>query len=89
MIVFEACSTSNYWWQQAKSLGYEALLISPRLVSAVRQNQKTDYNVALAITQASSLPNITFIQGQTQELQQLQSITRLRELAIKQKNSIK
>lgn len=86
-VIFEACSTSNYWWQQAKSLGHEALLISPRLVSAIRQNQKTDSNDALAIAQASYLPNITFVQGRTQEQQQLQSITRLRELAVKQKTA--
>ena len=87
-IVFEACGTSNYWKQKASSLGHDARLISAKLVSAVRQNQKTDKNDALAIVQAALLPDITFISGKSVEQQQLQSILRLRELCVKQKNSI-
>ena len=62
-VIFEACSTSNYW------------------------KQKTDKNDALAIVQAASLPDITFIGGKTVEQQQLQSIKRLRELAVKQQGA--
>ena len=87
-IVFEACGTSNYWKQKAKSFGHEAKLISAKLVSAVRQNQKTDKNDALAIVQAALLPEVNFITGKTVEQQQLQSIMRLRELAIKQKTAM-
>ena len=86
-IVFEACGTSNYWKQKAISLGHDARLISPKLVSAVRQNQKTDKNDALAIVQAALLPDVTFISGKSTEQQQLQSIVRLRELCIKQKTA--
>ena len=50
--------------------------------------QKTDKNEALAIVQAALLPDITFISGKSVEQQQLQSILRLRELCVKQKNSI-
>lgn len=64
-IVFEACGTSNYWKQKAISLGYDARLISAKLVSAVRQNQKTDKNDALAIVQATLLPDVTFITGKS------------------------
>jgi transposase len=52
-------------------------------VKAVRQNQKTDKNDALAIVQTLFLPEITFITGKNTEQQQLQSIKRLRELALK------
>jgi len=48
-VAFEACSTSNYWYQQAIKAGHDARLISAKLVKAVRQNQKTDKNDALAI----------------------------------------
>ncbi|MBT6515929.1 MAG: IS110 family transposase [Crocinitomicaceae bacterium] len=86
-IVFEACGTSNYWKQKAISLGHDARLISAKLVSVVRQNQKTDKNDGLAIIQAALLPDVTFISGKSIEQQQLQSIMRLRELCVKQKTA--
>ena len=86
-IVFEACGTSNYWKQKAISYGHDARLISAQLVSTVRQNQKTDKNDALAVVQATLLPDVTFISGKSIQQQQLQSIMRLRELCIKQKTA--
>ncbi len=87
-IVFEACGTSNYWKQKAIEAGHQAELISAKLVATVRQNQKTDKNDALAIIQAAQLPEINFIKGKNIEQQQLQSVLRLRELAIKQKTAL-
>jgi transposase len=86
-IIFEACGTSNYWKQKAIEAGHDARLISAKLVATVRQNQKTDKNDALAIVQAASLPDVIFIGGKTVEQQQLQSIKRLRELALKQQGA--
>ena len=57
------------------------------MVKAVRQNQKTDKNDALAIAQTLFLPEVSFINGKSIEQQQLQSIQRLRELAIKSQNA--
>ncbi len=84
-IILEACSTSNYWKQKALEHGHDARLISAKLVSTVRQNQKTDKNDALAIVQASQLTNINFINGKSRNQQELQTLIRLRELAVKQK----
>lgn len=86
-IIFEACSTSNYWKQKAIEAGHDARLISAKLVSVVRQNQKTDKNDALAIVQTTFMPDVTFIGGKTVKQQQLQSIKRLRELAVKQRDA--
>ncbi|NNG45130.1 IS110 family transposase [Pseudoalteromonas sp. NEC-BIFX-2020_002] len=86
-IIFEACSSSNYWKQKATEAGHDARLISAKLVSVVRQNQKTDKNDALAIVQTTFMPDVTFIGGKTVEQQQLQSIKRLRELAVKQRDA--
>jgi len=86
-VIFEACSTSNYWKQKAIEAGHDARLISAKLVATVRQNQKTDKNDALAIVQTACLPDVTFIGGKTVEQQQLQSIKRLRELAVKQQGA--
>ncbi len=87
-IIFEACSTSNYWNQKAIDAGHKPRLILAKLVASVRQNQKTDKNDALAIIQAAQLPDINFIKGKNVEQQQLQLIMRLRELAIKQQTAI-
>lgn len=78
LVVFEACASSNYWNQIATSLGHTSKLISSRLVKAVRQNQKTDKNDALAIIQASQLPEVTFVSGKTNSQQQAQSMLKLR-----------
>lgn len=85
LIVFEACSMSNYWKQKALEYGHDARLISARLVMAVRQQQKTDKNDALAIVQAAQLPEVQFIQGKSFAQQELQAMLRMRELAVKQK----
>ncbi len=88
-IVFEACSTSNYWHQTAHQFGHEAYLVSAKLVSKIRQNQKTDKNDALAVVQASQLVDVQFIRGKTFSQQELQSILRMRELAVKQKVALR
>jgi len=88
IIIFEACGTSNYWGQVATSLGHDARLICPKFISVIRQRQKTDANDALAIIQASLLPEVRFVSGKNIKQQQLQSIMRLRELAIKHKTAL-
>ena len=88
VIIFEACGTSNYWQQVAIMAGHDAKLICPKLVSTVRQKQKTDKNDAFAIVQASMIPGVVFIAGKNREQQQLQSMMRLRDLAIKQKTAL-
>jgi transposase len=82
-IVFETCSTSNYWKQLASEYGHDARLISAKLVGNVRQNQKTDKNDALAVVQAAQLTGILFINGKSKEQQELQTLARLRDLAVK------
>jgi transposase len=86
-LTFEAWCTSNYWKQRAIEAGHDAHLISAKLVASIRQNQKKDKNDALAIAQASQLADIQFVKGKSVEQQQLQSIMRMRELAIKQKTA--
>jgi transposase len=68
-IIFEACGISNYWMQRAIKAVQNARLICAKLVSTVRQNQKTDKNDALAVIHAALLPDITFISGKSIEQQ--------------------
>ena len=85
MVVFETCAMSNYWKQKALEFGHDARLISAKLVAQIRQNQKTDKNDALAIAQASQLVDVNFIKGKSFEQQELQSVSKMRELAVRQK----
>ncbi|GAD91262.1 hypothetical protein VHA01S_080_00020 [Vibrio halioticoli NBRC 102217] len=87
--MFESSGGSNYWNQLATDFGHQSRLISSRLVSAIRQNQKTDKSDTLAIIQASQLPDIKFASGKTNSQQQAQSMLKLREQAIKQKTALK
>lgn len=87
-IIFEACGMSNYWKQEALKHGHDAKLVSAKLVSMIRQNQKTDKNDALAVAQASQLTDVNFINGKNVKQQEMQSILRIRELAVKQKVAI-
>jgi len=84
-IIFEACATSNYWKQMAISQGHDGRLINAKLVSKIRQNQKTDKNDALAVVQASQLVDIVFINGKSFIQQELQTLIRMRELSVKHK----
>lgn len=84
-IVFEACATSNYWKQLALECGHDARLVSAKLVANIRQNQKTDKNDALAVVQAAQLTDISFINGKSKEQQELQTLARLHQLAVKHK----
>ncbi|MCP4125128.1 MAG: IS110 family transposase [Bacteroidetes bacterium] len=84
-IVFEACATSNYWKQKAREMGHDARLVSAKLVSKIRENQKTDANDALAVAQAGQLVSVNYIKGKSFTQQQLQSILRMRELAVEHK----
>lgn len=84
-IIFEACGTSNHWYQFAVECGHDAKLISAKLVANIRQNQKTDKNDALAVAQAAQLTDVRFINAKSKQQQELQMLTRLHQLAIRQK----
>jgi len=53
-----------------------------------KTEEKTDENNAFAIVQTSLIPGVIFIAGKNREQQQLHSMMRLRELAIKQKTAL-
>jgi hypothetical protein len=41
-VVFQACGMPNYWKQKAVEAEHQCEVISGKLVSTMRQNQKTD-----------------------------------------------
>lgn len=89
VVIFESCATANYWCQEARRHDHDARILSAKLVSQIRQNQKTDKNDALAIVQASQLADVQFYKGKTFAQQELQSLMRMRELSVKQKVALR
>lgn len=88
VVAMESCSGTHYWARYARDLGHTVKSISPRLVKAFLQGQKTDANDALAIAVAARQPHIQLSRIITLEEQCLQSIECMRNLLVKQKVSL-
>lgn len=72
-------------WRHAQAPSILHVLRNPLFVKAFRQGQKTDANDAIAIAVASRVPNVRSCKILTIEEQALQSLSKVRALADKQK----
>jgi transposase len=84
----EACATAHYWAREIQQLGHEVKLIHPRFVTPYRKSSKNDFNDAEAICEAMSRANMRFVEIKTLEQQDMQTLHRVRRLAIKQRTQI-
>lgn len=66
-IAMEACSGSNYWGRELKSLGFKVLLIPPQHVKPFVKGNKNDRNDAFAITEAARRPKMRFVEPRSLE----------------------
>ena len=85
-IVFEAGGTSNYCKQKSFLFDMTPPYFS-KISSRRKAESKKDKNNALAIFQATLLPDVVFISEKSIEQQRLHSIIRFRELSIEQKTA--
>jgi len=88
LIGLEACSSSNYWAREMKSLGHAVRLISPQFVKPYVKSNKHDAADAEAICEAVSRPHMRFVPIKEIEQQDIQSLHRARELLIKQRTAL-
>lgn len=72
-------------WRHAQAPSILHVLRNPLFVKVFRQGQKTDANDAIAIAVASRVPNVRSCKILTIEEQALQSLSKVRALADKQK----
>jgi len=85
VVAMEACASAQYFARTAQSFGHKVMLLDPLFVKAFRQGQKTDANDAIAIAIASKVPNVRTCKILSIEEQALQSLSKVRALADKQK----
>lgn len=84
----EACATAHHWAREIQKLGHEVKLIHPKFVSPYRKSSKNDFNDAEAIGEAMSRANMRFVEVKTLEQQDMQTLHRIRRLAIKQRTQV-
>ena len=84
----EACATAHHWAREIQQLGHQVKLIHPTFVIPYRKSSKNDFNDAEAICEAMSRANMRFVEIKTLEQQDLQTLHRIRRLAIKQRTQV-
>ena len=82
-IGMEACAT-----HARSKAGHEVKLIHPKFAAAYRKSSKNDFNDADAIGKAMSRPSMRFVEIKTLEQQDMQTLHRIRRLAIKQRTQV-
>jgi len=87
LAAMESCATSHYWCRYAMECGHAVKPMHARTVKAFLTKQKTDKNDALAISIAALQPHVPSTRILNTEEQALQSVDRMRELAVSQRRS--
>lgn len=83
LIGMEACGGSHYWARQLQKLGHQVKLMAPQFVKPYVKSNKNDENDAEAIAEAVSRPTMRFVSIKNISQQDIQSLHRIREGAIK------
>jgi transposase len=87
-IVMEACYSSNPWGRRIEKLGHKVFLIPPFAVKPFVIGNKNDHNDTIAIGEAFFRPRIRFVKVKTVEQQDIQSLTKIKDLLTKQKTAL-
>lgn len=87
-IAMEACATSHYWGRQLEALGRKVMLIPAQHVKPLVGHQKNDANDALAICEAAFRPRIHPVPVKSVQMQDIQSLRRLRQRQVQNRTAI-
>jgi len=87
LIGIEAQGSSNYWARELIKLGHEVKIMAPQFVKPYVKSSKNDQNDAEAICEAVSRPSMRFVPLKSIEQQDLQTLHRMRELAVKDRTA--
>jgi transposase len=79
LVGIEACQSAHHWGRELNKLGHEVKLIAAQKVKPFLQGNKTDYNDALAISEAIVRPTMRFVPVKTVEQQDQELICRRKE----------
>ena len=86
-IAMEACASAHYWARLLKSYGHEVKLIAPQFVKPYVKSNKNDAADAEAICEAAQRPNMRFVPIKAIEQQDIQSVHRMRSLALERRTA--
>jgi transposase len=81
-ISIEGCASSHYWGRELSKLGHRVKLLPAQHVKPFVRGNKNDYNDALAIAEASRIPEMRPVAIKTVEQQSIQALHRLRRSAV-------
>lgn len=87
-IAIEGCASSYYWQRELIKLGHRVKLLPAQHVKAHVRGNKNDYNDALAIAEASLVPQMREVTPKTIEQQSMQALHRLRASAIRDRTAL-
>jgi transposase len=88
LIGMEACGSANYWARELESFGHTVKLMSPQYVKPYVKTNKNDAADAEAICEAVQRPNMRFVSPKSIEQQDIQSLHRMRSLAVSTRTAV-
>lgn len=88
LVGMEACGGAHYWARKFKEFGHTVRLMAPQFVKPFVKSNKSDKLDAEAICEAVQRPNMRFVPIKSIEQQDLQSLHRIRSLAIAQRTAL-
>lgn len=87
-IAMEGCASSYYWQRELTKLGHQVKLLPAQHVKAYVRGNKNDYNDALAIAEASRVPELREVTPKSIERQSIQALHRLRETTVGERTAL-
>jgi transposase len=87
-IAMEGCAGAHWLGRKCQEHGHNVKLIPAQFVKPYVKSNKNDYIDAEAICEASSRPNMRFIQAKTEQQQIISAWCRVREGYVVQKNRV-
>ena len=81
-IGMEGCAGAHYWARELTKLAHQVKLLPAQYVKAYVRGNKNDYNDALAIAEATRVPEMRAVAVKTIEQQSIQALHRLRRRAV-------
>ena len=88
LVGMEACGSAHYWARLFRTYGHDVKLIAPQFVKPYVKSNKNDAADAEAICEAVQRPTMRFVSIKDIAQQDLQSLHRMRSMAVSSRTSL-
>ncbi|MBF0132260.1 MAG: IS110 family transposase, partial [Magnetococcales bacterium] len=88
LVGIEACGGSHHLARQLKDLGHDVRIMAPQFVKPYVKSNKSDKLDAEAICEAVQRPSMRFVPMKSTNQQDLQSLHRIRSMAVAHRTSL-